>query len=152
MNDIPNDPLSEFSIAVFTINGLLMRSGEEVTKPLGHSSARWQVLGRAGHKPQTVARMARDIGNSRQSVQRIAHALVREGLATYIPDTSDKRAPLLQLTPRGSQILNTIHEKDAQWSAELMTKLDAAKLTKATQLLAEISSELGQYLMIKGEK
>ena len=68
----PNDPLSRFALSIFWINGLLLRNGDRLTRSIGQSSARWQVLGRVGDQPQTVAQIARDMGHARQSVQRVA--------------------------------------------------------------------------------
>src|SRR5690348_1847867 len=71
----PNDPLSRFALSIFWINGLLMRNGDRLTRSIGQSSARWQVLGRVGDQPQTVAQIARNMGHARQSVQRVANVL-----------------------------------------------------------------------------
>ena len=142
----PNDPLSRFSIGIFTVNGLLMRSGEGITRPVGQSSARWQVLGRAGHSPQTIAEMARSIGNSRQSVQRIAHALVRDGLAVFHSNPKDKRAPLLVLTPEGGRVLQRIYELDDAWSQELLTTLDPKELVRLADSLEAIGHILEKYI------
>lgn len=149
MEDVitPNDPLSKFSLAIFAINGLLMQSGEQVTRPFGQSSARWHVLGRAGYKPQTVAQMARSIGNSRQSVQRIAHSLVRDGLAIFKSNPADKRAPLLELTEQGISVLKAIYARDQVWSSELMTQLSPQQLEQIAQSLQEIGQVLNDYII-----
>jgi DNA-binding MarR family transcriptional regulator len=143
---IPNDPLSRFSISIFIINGLLMRSGELVTRPLGQSSARWQVLGRAGYMPQTVAAMARDMGHARQGVQRIADALAREGLVAYKDNPNDKRARLLEVTPKGMKVLGAIYERDQEWSKQLMTELDPDQLVKIADALESIGQVLETHI------
>lgn len=135
----PNDPLSRFSLGVFDMNGLLLRSGDRVTQSIGQSSARWQVLGRAGYKPHTVAQMARDMGHARQSVQRIADVLVEEGLAVYQDNPDDRRADLLALTSRGAEVLDTIYALDRAWSRRLMKRLDPERLTKLAEALEDIA-------------
>jgi DNA-binding MarR family transcriptional regulator len=137
--DVPDDPLSRFSLSVFTINGLLMRSGERVTRPLGQSSARWQVLGRAGYQPQTVAQMAHDMGHARQSVQRIADALADEGLVAYKDNPADKRARFVELTPAGATILAAIYARDQEWSRGLLAKLDPEQLVEIAKALEGIA-------------
>lgn len=129
------EALSQFSISVFTLNGLLLQSGDLATKPIGQSSARWQVLGRAAYQPQTVAQMARDIGHSRQSVQRLANVLAEEGLVKFVKNPADKRAQLLALTGRGTEVLADIDAREREWSQQLLQKLDA-------NLLAELSDRL----------
>lgn len=137
--EVPDDPLSRFSLSIFAINGLLMRSGEDVTRPLGQSSARWQVLGRAGYQPQTVAQMARDMGHARQSVQRIADALAEEGLVAYNDNPADKRARLVALTAQGETVLATIYARDQEDSRELMAELDLGQLVAIADALEGIA-------------
>ena len=142
--DKPNDPLSRFSLSIFYINGLLMRSGDLITRSIDQSSARWQVLGRVGSKPQTVAKIARDMGHARQSVQRVADVLVNEGLAIYKEHLTDRRTKLVELTPRGAEVLRAIYEKSAEWSRHIMTKLDPEQLVKIADALEDIGRILEQ--------
>jgi DNA-binding MarR family transcriptional regulator len=137
--DAPVDPLGRFSLSVFRINGLLLRSGDIVTRPLGQSSARWQVLGRAGYQPQTVAQMAREMGHARQSVQRIADVLAVEGLVAYKDNPADRRARLVELTPKGAEVLEAIYALDAEWSQQLMAKLDPQQLIEVAEALDRIA-------------
>lgn len=134
----PTDPLSRFSLGVFQLNGLLMRSGDSVTRPIGQSSARWQVLGRAGYMPHTVAQMARDMGHARQSVQRVADVLAQEGLVAYKDNPSDKRSQLLELTAEGAEVLSAIYEREAEWSRRIMDKLNDKQLTEVADALEKI--------------
>src|ERR1700687_4195702 len=97
----PEDPLSYFAIGIFRINGALLRNGDRITKAIGRSSTRWHVLGQANFNPQTVAQIARNMGQARQSVQRVADVLAREGLVNYTNNTQDKRTQLLVVTSRG---------------------------------------------------
>jgi DNA-binding MarR family transcriptional regulator len=136
---VPNDPLSRFSISIFDMNGLLMRSGDQVTRPIGQSSARWQVLGRVGYKPHTVSQMARDMGHARQSVQRIADVLAEEGLVVYRDNPDDRRAKLLELTARGTKVLASIYALDKAWSRSIMKKLDPDRLTALAEALEAIA-------------
>jgi len=134
----PDDPLSRFSLSIFKVNGLLMRNGDQVTRSIGQSSARWQVLGRVGYAPQTVAQMARDMGHARQSVQRVADVLVTEGLALYQDNPHDRRTRLLELTPQGAEVLMAIYSLSEAWSQHLMTKLDPAQLIAVAAALEDI--------------
>lgn len=135
----PEDALSRFSMGIFDVNGLLMRCGDRVARALGQSSARWQVLGRAGHRPHTVSRMARDMGHARQSVQRIADALVEEGLAVFRDNPGDRRAKLLGLTAKGAKVLNAIYARNETWSRGLMENLDPRQLNAMADSLDGIA-------------
>lgn len=140
--DIPNDPLSRFSLAIFRVNGLLMRSGDRITHSIGQSSARWQLLGRIGYRPQTVAQMARDMGHARQSVQRVADVLAQEGLVRYIDNPKDRRTQLLELTPQGTEVLAAIYALNDSWSRYIMTKLDPEQLGQIADALESIAQVL----------
>lgn len=140
--DKPQDALSRFSLEIFHINGLLMRSGDILTRSIDQSSARWQVLGRIGYKPQTVAQIARDMGHARQSVQRVTDLLVDEALALYKNHETDQRTKLVELTPKGEQVLHTIYDQYEAWNRYLMTKLDPVQLNA----LADALTQVGQIL------
>jgi DNA-binding MarR family transcriptional regulator len=138
----PSDPLSRFSLRVFRVNGLLMRDGDIITRSIGQSSARWQVLGRVGYQPQTVAQMAREMGHARQSVQRVADVLAKEGLVIYKDNPADRRAQLLELTPQGAQVLAAIYALSDEWTQYLMTKLDPEQLIAVADALEQIAQIL----------
>jgi DNA-binding MarR family transcriptional regulator len=149
---IPNDPLSTFSLSVFTINGLIMQSGELVTRPLGQSSARWQVLGRVGYQSQTVSQMSKDIGNTRQSVQRITNTLAAEGLVRFVDNPGDRRAQLIEITRKGADILDQIYERDRIWSEGLMRELDPEELIQVASALNTISHTFDKYIHVAKEE
>lgn len=119
-----------------------MRNGDKITRSIGQSSARWQVLGRLGYKPHTVSQIARDMGHARQSVQRIADVLVKEGLALYKDNPADRRAQLLELTPQGMEVLMAIYALNEAWAAHIMTKLDPEQLVTIAEALEGIGEVL----------
>ena len=135
----PNDPLGRFALSIFWINGLLLRNGDRLTRSIGQSSARWQVLGRVGYQPQTVAQIARDMGHARQSVQRVADVLAIEGLVVYRENPANRRAPLLELTPHGADMLRTISSRNEEWTRHIITKLNLEQLDAVADALEEIA-------------
>ena len=149
----PNDPLSNFSLQIFHMNGLLMRSGDIITRSIDQSSARWQVLGRIGHGTQTVANIARDMGLARQSVQRIADALTKEGLTVYQDLPTDRRTKIIAITSKGADVLSAIYTQYAEWNQHLMTKLNPEQLETIADALNKvgrvIEEEINSYLTDK---
>ena len=93
--------LSRAALTVFRLNGQFLALAEELARPAGLTAARWQVLGAVLTTPLPVAGIARAMGITRQSVQRLADILVAEGLAEYLPNPSHRRAKLLQPTEAG---------------------------------------------------
>ena len=137
----PDDAWSKFALTIFEINGLLMRAGDGITQAIGQSSARWQVLGRV-FEPQTVAKMARDMGHARQGVQRVADVLVKEGLIVYTDHPTDRRTKLLELTPQGMEVLTAIYVRQVEWSQRIMTKLNPEQVA----MVADALEDIGQIL------
>ena len=84
-----NDPRSGGASALpktaFRLNGQFLAIGEELARPAGLTAAWWLVLSTVLDRPLTVAEVAREIGVTRQSVQRIADVIVDRGLAGYRP-------------------------------------------------------------------
>ena len=136
-----DDIWTKFALSIFKLNGLLMQAGEGITQPIGQSSARWSVLGRV-FEPQTVANLARDMGRARQGVQRIADVLAEEGLVFYRDHPTDRRTKLVELTPRGVEVLNAIYVRQLDWSQRLMTNLDRGQLVAVTDALGAIGEVL----------
>ncbi len=128
-------------MSVFTVNGYIIRAGEGITNPIGQSSARWQVLGRA-YEPTTVAKMAQDIGHARQSVQRQADILAAEGLVSYQDNPADRRARLLTLTPPGAEVLAQIYQRQVEWSLRITTKCTPSKLARLAKALEDVAQVL----------
>ena len=137
----PDDVWSKFALTIFEINGLLMRAGDGITQAIGQSSSRWQVLGRV-FEPQTVAKMARDMGHARQGVQRVADVLVKEGLIVYKDHPTDRRTKLLELTPQGMEVLTAIYVRQVEWSQRIMTKLNPEQVA----MVADALEDIGQIL------
>jgi DNA-binding MarR family transcriptional regulator len=148
----PDDAWSRFAMSIFYINGLLMRAGDSITQPIGQSSARWQVLGRIGYGSQTVANMARDIGHARQSVQRVADVLEKEGLVVYMDNPTDRRTRLLELTPEGKAALMAIYLRQLEWSQRIMTNLNPKQLVEIADALESIGKIVEKGVHVSTEE
>ncbi len=148
--EIPHDPWTNFVMSVFAVNGLIIQAGEGIVAPLGQSSARWQVLGRAFNSA-TVASIARDIGHARQSTQRIANALVADGLLEYWPHPTDRRTQVVELTNHGRAVLEQIYERQLDWSHAVVEQIGDTRLSEATTSLRIIADRLGALPHIEKE-
>jgi DNA-binding MarR family transcriptional regulator len=136
------DALSMVAIQVLRLAGLLTAAGDALAQPAGQTSARWQVLAGAEHAPSTVAQVARRLGLARQSVQRVADLLEREGLAAYEDNPEDQRAQLLRLTPRGRSALAAIQKAQRVWADALGARIGEADLRRAGEVLGRLTDAL----------
>lgn len=137
----PDDVWTQFALSIFNLNGLIVQAGDTITHAIGQSSARWQVLGSV-YEPQTVAEIARRLGLARQSVQRVADVLEREGLVVSKDHPTDRRTMLLELTPKGFEVLSKIYARQLEWSQRVMTKLNHEQVVAATTILQDIGHVL----------
>src|SRR5689334_5473970 len=136
------DAFSGFVVRVLRLSGLFYAAGDSLARPSGQSSARWQVLAAVESEPRTVAQVARALGLARQSVQRVADLLERDGLATFEKNPSDLRADVLRLTDRGRRTLSSIQEAQRAWADELGAAIGETSLRRATEVLDRVTAAL----------
>jgi DNA-binding MarR family transcriptional regulator len=132
--------LSELVIATFRLNGAFLGAAEGLAKPAGLTAAWWQVLGAVLHEPLTVAGIAREMGITRQSVQRIADLLAERGLAAYEPNPAHARAKLLRATDAGLAAVRSIQAHYDPWAAAVTAGIDEARLHDALAVMRELAA------------
>lgn len=115
--------LSGSALTVFRLNGQFLSVAEDLARPAGLTAAWWQVLGAVLHEPLPVSGVARTMGITRQSVQRIADLLVGRGLAVYLPNPAHRRAKLLAPTDEGRTAIGRIAPQHAEFGTRLAEEL-----------------------------
>lgn len=138
------DLLSGAALTVFRLNGQFLSVAEELARPVGLTAARWQVLGAVLTTPLPVAGIARVMGITRQSVQRIADVLVADGLAEYLPNPSHRRAKLVQPTDEGYAAVRRIHPAHAEMAKRLADELGRDQLKQTLEALTRLSAALDE--------
>jgi DNA-binding MarR family transcriptional regulator len=127
---------------VFELAGALRRDGEAIAKLAGQTQARWQVMWIAATGRLSVAMIARRLGLARQSVQRVADAIVAEGHASFEPNPDHQRSPLLILTSDGQAVLDTINDNSRQRNLHNATIIGQDRITELRRLLARYRDAL----------
>jgi DNA-binding MarR family transcriptional regulator len=115
--------LSGAALSVFKLNGQFLEIAEQLARPAGLTAAWWQVLGAVLRQPLPVVGIAREMGITRQSVQRIADILVDRGLAEYVPNPAHRRAKLLRPTSAGYEAVQRIDPQHARFAHRLVQEL-----------------------------
>jgi len=136
------DLFSRSALAAFRLNGQFLSVAEELAKPAGLTAAWWQVLGAVLGEPLPVSGIARVMGITRQSVQRIADLLVEKGLAEYLPNPAHRRAKLLSPTDEGRAAIARIGPGHAAFADRLAQALGQAGLAETVRVLERLSAVL----------
>ena len=116
----------------------------------GQSIARWQVLHTASSGKCTVPDIARRLGLTRQSVQRVAHALVNDKLASLAPNPNRRNSPYLQLTLLGSQTWASITHSLEQRLIKSSVGVDRKKLKSARRELRALQTAAEEATTSRG--
>src|SRR4029079_18894894 len=132
------DALSALWVRVFLLDGLFSAVGDALAKPAGQTSARWQVLAALEADTATVAQIARRLRLARQSVQRVADLLERDGLAAFVDNPRHRRAKLLELTGAGRHKLDAIPREQRAWADALGAEIGIDDLLRACATLDRV--------------
>lgn len=124
------------------MNGLLIEAGDEMTRPVGLSSARWQVLGVVEHGPVPVSHVARIMGLTRQGVRQTADALARDGFIEYVENPHHRRAKLMRMTAKGREALAYVGQRRAGWADRIGGEQSLEDLRAAVTVLREVRENL----------
>jgi DNA-binding MarR family transcriptional regulator len=136
--------VDELIVAIFRLNGRLIEAGNRLVESTGLTSARWQVLG-ALSLSQTalpVAHIARNMGLSRQAVQRIVDLLAGQGLLRFDTNPHHQRAKLVVLTPQGRTAVNAAGRLQQPWARDMTSKLAREDLATALEVLTRMDTHL----------
>jgi DNA-binding MarR family transcriptional regulator len=136
------DAVGQLTVLVFRLNGLLTAAGDALAQPVGQTTARWRVLAAVEQTPMTVAQIARAWSLARQSVQRVADLLERDGLVSYEANPAHRRASLLRLTPEGRSTLRHIQAAQREWADIVGREIGIGDLTAANRILARVLDAL----------
>jgi DNA-binding MarR family transcriptional regulator len=140
------DGLTELTLAIFRLNGDLLAAGDTLVHDLGLTSARWQVLGAVALSPVAlpVAHIARNMGLTRQAVQRVVDDLRREGFVHLDPNPHHRRAGLIALTEKGEDAYARALARKDRWFDGLVDGLPPDAIEAATVLLRDLQRRIGE--------
>lgn len=134
--------LSGIAVTTFRLNGEVLELAERLARPAGLTAAWWQVLGAVLAGPLTVSGIAREMGITRQSVQRVADLLVERGLAEYRDNPQHRRARLVAGTDAGRDAVARIGPAHADAAARLAEEMGVDRLRDVLESLQQLSAAL----------
>jgi DNA-binding MarR family transcriptional regulator len=145
------EAFTKLVIETFRLNGRLLEAGDGLCADLGLSSARWQVLGAIDEEKLPVAHIARNMGLTRQAVQRVAGELEREGFLAFSENPHHRRAKLASLTAKGRAALDEVTKRQIVWANKVVAGIDPATLSTAAKLGETLRQRLADMHLNEGE-
>nr|WP_315380336.1 MarR family transcriptional regulator [uncultured Sphingomonas sp.] len=138
----------ELALAVFATSGRLIGTGNELVAHLGLTSAWWQVLGalRYAPVPLPTASIARNMGLTRQSVQRIVDLLAERGMVTFQDNPHHLRAKLVVLTEAGIAAVTGAEQAAAPLDREIADRVGRERIRDAIATLEAMNTVLTAWL------
>ncbi|WP_394594868.1 MarR family winged helix-turn-helix transcriptional regulator [Halomonas sp. B23F22_20] len=135
---------TDIVLELFKLGGLLISEGDELTKELGLTSARWKVLGALAYadSPKTVSQIAYSMGQTRQGVQRLSDAMVKEGILVYEDNPHHKKAKLVTITPKGEDVFLALERKQIPWANKNSAEISAQEMEVALDVLKKMVRRL----------
>jgi DNA-binding MarR family transcriptional regulator len=138
------DTITELIIETFRLNGRLLVAGDALVAELGLTSARWQVLGAIALSPAPlpVAHLARNMGLTRQAVQRLVNEMKADGLVRLAGNPHHQRAKLVLLTPAGKTAYDAATARQTPWASDLADGLTLKRIAGAAAVLKALRRRL----------
>ncbi|GAA3488170.1 MarR family winged helix-turn-helix transcriptional regulator [Streptomyces cremeus] len=134
--------LTRTALGVFHLNGRFVAVSDRMAREVGLTAAWWQVLGAVDRAPAPVAAVARTMGITRQSVQRIADVLVERGLAEYADNPAHRRAKLLRVTGEGADALRRCNPSHEALANRLRAELGEEGFAETVRVLERLSAAM----------
>lgn len=136
------DIMTELVLEVFRLNGMFLSVAETIATPSGLTAARWQVLGAVLNQPGSVADIARCMGLTRQSVQRLTNILTEEGLLDYVDNPVHKRSKLVHISDKGRTVIASLGPRQYAWSNKISKDIGEKPLLDALETLRALTARL----------
>ena len=136
--------LTDLIIPIIQLEAHFSRAGEGIAASAGQTMARWLTLEMVAGQPATVAQVARRLGLTRQSVQRIADLLENDGMTAYADNPNHQRSKLIRLTPAGRRTLDKIQAAQRAWSNDVGGRIGEANLRHASRVVDQLTRVLSR--------
>lgn len=137
-----------FALSVFAANGRLVSAGNELVAHLGLTSAWWQVLAALRYSPVPLpaASIARNMGLTRQAVQRIVDLLAERGFVEFQDNPHHRRAKLIVLTQAGLDAVTGAESVVAPLDQAIADTIGSKPIQDAIDTLEQMNAIISQWL------
>jgi DNA-binding MarR family transcriptional regulator len=137
------DLIVEIVATFFLLRAEGMRIGVVSSSGEGY----WSVLRILKMKgAQTVPQIARYRYVPRQSVQKLANEMLKDGVIEFVNNPAHKRSKLLRLTPKGEAVFAEMSDRIAVLSETLAEQKNADQLQNAVTVVRHLHQQLREML------
>ncbi|HEV8016699.1 MAG TPA: MarR family transcriptional regulator [Stellaceae bacterium] len=136
------EAIAPLVVEIFRINGAFLAAGNRLSRDLGLTSARWQVLGSLQDGPRTIPQIARRMGLSRQSVRRLVDLLTRQKQVEALDNPNHRKSDLFRLTAAGVKSFKKLTQRQQAWHPRVAGNMTPATLIQATAVLRQLREQL----------
>ena len=146
MSNTTASVLTDLILETFRLNGRLLAVVDALVADIGLTSARWQVLGAIALAPSPlpVAHIARNMGLTRQAVQRLVNEMQDGGLVGFKANPHHQRAKLVSLTIRGKRAFDAAMKRQGPWARGVVDGLSAKQIEAAVITLRTVRQRLNR--------
>lgn len=136
----PDEPPLERMIAeTVSLFHRLKVAAEEMHGQGDNTAGRRGILrGLSRLGPQSVPQMARSRPVSRQHVQSLVNGLLKDGLVALTPNPAHQRSHLVQLTKKGTALVESMIHKERAVLSRLRLSLSERELNAAAKVLCVV--------------
>lgn len=134
---------TQIVLATFKLSGMLAIEGDRLTQPQKISSARWKILGALAYSDThlTVSQIARNMGQTRQSVQRLVDVMTKDELLELLENPQHKRAKLVAMTTKGETIFSNMDAIQIPWANDKAESFNARDLEITLKTLRNLTEK-----------
>ena len=140
------DRVTDLVLEIFRLNGEFVAMGDDLVSDLQLTSARWQVMGAIAlaQTPLPIAQIARNMGLTRQAVQRVANELEKEGFLRFAPNPDHQRAKLVLLTSKGQAAYASAMKRWQPKAKSLASGLTVRSIEQSLAVLRQMRARLSK--------
>lgn len=146
------EALTRVALTTFHLYGRLMSAAEDLAAEGGITASWWQVLGGVIDEPRTVPEVARQMGMTRQGVQRVADLLVERGLGEYLMNPAHRTSRLLACTEAGYWAIRRITLAQHPWADRVGSQVGARDLHSAAETMERLVAVLNEFELADGSR
>jgi len=131
-------------LETFKLNSTFVSEGDNLTRDLKLTSARWRVLGAISmaKKALSVSQIAHIMGQSRQGVLRLVNEMQSDQLLSMISNPKRKKSNLFCLSDKGLATYQQLEKRQIAWASKHVNKIPITDLQTTLATLKKISTNI----------